>query len=76
MASTRSAIPIQPQLVRIGLREYPIYGNDEHGWSIDERDFSARQSATWTFRYRSLDELVFALVNFHVSGERGAEQGS
>jgi len=37
------------------------------GWSLDEGDFSPQTPTQ--FRYRSLDELFFALVNFTVSSE-------
>ena len=55
--------------LRIGPNDYPIYGGDDCGWSIDEQDFSPSEG-TRRFRYHSLDELIFVLVNFHVGTER------
>jgi hypothetical protein len=58
-------------VLRIGHDLYPIYGHDACGWSIDRRDLS--QPTTTQFRYDSLDEIFFALVNLHVSVARAAD---
>jgi hypothetical protein len=58
-------------VVRIGHDLYPIYGHDACGWSIDRRDL-LRPTAT-QFRYESLDEIVFALVNLHLSVARASD---
>ena len=41
MANTGATVgsPLRSYL-RIGPNEYPIYGGDDCGWSIDEQDFS------------------------------------
>ena len=50
----------EPRLVRVGPELYPVWGDDEHGWCV-ESNLVAR------FRYRSLDELLFALVNLSLA---------
>jgi hypothetical protein len=54
-------------LLQVGLEVFPIYGSEKHGWSIDQGDLSPLTPRE--FRYRSLDELFFALVNFNVASE-------
>jgi len=49
-------------LIEIGETVFPIYGNESVGWSIDQSDISERTA----FRYASLDELIFAILNFSV----------
>ncbi len=58
--------PGRTYLIRVGQLEYPIYGDEAAGWSLDDRDLSAQ--TTVGCRY-TIDELVFALVNLHVSPE-------
>jgi hypothetical protein len=52
-------------LLQIGSEIYPVYGNDQAGWSIDAGDLGAYTATP--LRYRSLEELFFALVNFMVA---------
>lgn len=59
-ALARSRQTTEPRLVRVGPELYPVWGNDEQGWCI-ESDLVAR------YRYRSLDELLFALVNLSLA---------
>lgn len=54
-------------LLKIGLEVFPVYGDEASGWSMNAEDFSPTSPAL--FRYRSLDELFFALVNLNVSEE-------
>jgi len=58
---------IEPTFLKIGADLIPVYGNDQCGWSLESEDFRCEQSAY--LRYRSLDELLFVLINMHVSGE-------
>jgi hypothetical protein len=49
-------------LIEIGESVFPVYGDATIGWSIDRRDIV---DAT-PYRYATLDELIFVLVNFSV----------
>jgi hypothetical protein len=51
-------------LLQVGTEVYPVYGNAEAGWSIERVDIS--ESDCVGYRYRSLEELFFALVNFSI----------
>jgi hypothetical protein len=53
-------------LIEIGSSVFPVYGDAARGWSIVRGDII---DAT-PYRYATLDELIFALVNFslHESG--------
>jgi len=51
-------------LLQVGLEVIPVCGDDESGWTIDEGDH--RPHTAKQFRYGSLEELFFALVNFTV----------
>ena len=53
--------------MKIGLEVFPVYGDEASGWSVDAGDLYPQMPA-W-FRYRSLDELFFALVNLNISPE-------
>ena len=52
-------------LLQVGLEVIPVCGDDESGWTIDEGDH--RPHTARQFRYASLDELFFALVNYMVA---------
>ncbi len=58
--------PARAYLIRVGQLEYPIYGDEAAGWSVDDRDLSAQAGVGCRY---SIDELVFALVNLHISPE-------
>jgi hypothetical protein len=49
-------------LIEIGESVFPVYGDATIGWSIDRRDIV---DAT-PYRYATLDELIFVLVNYSV----------
>jgi hypothetical protein len=68
VAVTRT--PISTTLLKVGLEVFPVYGDELSGFSMDVDDFSPNAMAP--FRYRSLDELFFALVNLNVSEEGSA----
>jgi len=52
------------RLLQVGLEVFPVCGDDESGWTIDEGDH--RPHTAKRFRWGSLEELFFALVNFTV----------
>jgi hypothetical protein len=59
--------PGQTGLLEVGPDVYLIYGDEQDGWSIDEKDLSPQIPTQ--FRYDSLEELFFALVNLNVGSE-------
>ncbi|MGD0947701.1 MAG: hypothetical protein ABSA52_09735 [Candidatus Binatia bacterium] len=69
MKTTRSHLEgaVKTQLLQVGLEVFPVYGDEKTGWSVDAGDCYP-QMPSW-FRYRSLDELFFALVNLNISPE-------
>lgn len=67
MTQAQPEVAINATLLKIGLEVFPVYGDEKSGWSVDPGDLYPRMP-TW-FRYRSLDELFFALVNLNVSPE-------
>ena len=67
MLGAQSSLRAQTYLIRVGREEYPIYGDEAGGWSLDERDLSSQTAVR--FRYRTIDELIFALVNLYLSPE-------
>ena len=52
-------------LIKVGTDVYPVYGNDELGWSLEGGGLQSAAAAE--FRYPSLEELFFVLVNFSVT---------
>ena len=66
MIPTCSTAPVDMCFLQIGLEVIPVYGNDQRGWSLDSDDLSEQSSC---FRYGSLEELFFVLVNLNVNGE-------
>jgi hypothetical protein len=67
MVRSRSGIVVNTRLLKVGAEVFPVYGDDKSGWSVDPGDLYP-QAPTWC-RYRSCDELFFALVNLHVGPE-------
>jgi hypothetical protein len=69
MKATRShsEMTVNTQLLKIGVEVFPVYGDEKSGWSVDAGDLYP-QIPRW-FRYRSIDELFFALVNLNISPE-------
>ncbi len=67
MTHFQSDIAVRTQLLQVGSEVFPVYGDEKTGWSVDAGDLYP-QIPVW-FRYRSLDELFFALVNLNISPE-------
>jgi hypothetical protein len=63
----QSEVAVNARLLKIGLEVFPVYGDETSGFSVDPGDLYP-QMPNW-FRYRSLDELFFALVNLNISPE-------
>ena len=63
----QSEVSVNARLLKIGLEVFPVYGDEKSGFSVDPGDLYP-QMPIW-FRYRSLDELFFALVNLNISQE-------
>jgi hypothetical protein len=64
-SASKSAVPTT--LLKVGLEVFPVYGDDSSGFSMDADDLSPKVSRQ--FRYRSIDELFFALVNLNCAEE-------
>ena len=67
MTHTAARTGVPTTLLKVGLEVFPVYGDETSGWSMDADDLSP--TASPLFRYGSLDELFFALVNLNVSEE-------
>lgn len=52
-------------LLNVGNEVYPVYGSDQLGWTLDSGDLHSEVATQ--FRYQSLDELFFVIVNFSIS---------
>jgi len=55
------------RLLQVGVELVPVYGDDQSGWSVEVADLLPH--VPLGFRYESLDELFFALVNMNISEE-------
>ena len=62
-----SDLVFHTELMQVGQEVFPVYGDDDTGFSVDPGDFAAK--LTPRFRYESRDELFFALVNFNLGKE-------
>lgn len=65
--STESRVAVHAQLLKVGLEVFPVYGDETSGFSVDPGDLYP-QIPYWC-RYKSIDELFFALVNLNVAPE-------
>lgn len=67
MTRDQSDLPVNACLLKIGLEVIPVYGNERSGWTVEGgiSQFPTPQC----FRYRTLEELFFALVTMTVNGE-------
>jgi hypothetical protein len=54
-------------LMQVGAEVYSVYGSEEVGWRLGGRDLHSLVSPA--FRYETLEELFFALVNFTLASE-------
>jgi hypothetical protein len=52
-------------LLNVGTEVYPVYGSDQLGWTLDSGDLHADVGAQ--FRYQTLEELFFVIVNFSIA---------
>jgi hypothetical protein len=66
-SSTQTDVAVNARLLKVGLEVFPVYGDETSGWSVDPGDLYP-QMPVW-FRYRSIDELFFALVNLNFGPE-------
>jgi hypothetical protein len=62
-----SQVAVHAQLMKIGAEVFPVYGDETSGFSVDPGDLYPQMPTR--FRYGSLDELFFALVNLNVGPE-------
>ena len=67
MTYNQSEVAVKARLLKVGLEVFPVYGDETSGFSMDPGDLYP-QMPVW-FRYQSLDELFFALVNLNLSQE-------
>jgi hypothetical protein len=66
-SQTHSEVAVNARLLKVGLEVFPVYGDETSGWSVDPGDLYP-QMPVW-YRYQSLDELFFALVNLNIGPE-------
>ena len=66
-AHAHSEVRVKTQLLQIGLEVLPVYGDEQLGWSLEAGDLYP-QTPSW-FRYGSIDEIFFALVNLNICPE-------
>jgi hypothetical protein len=64
---THSDVAVNARLLKVGLEVFPVYGDETSGWSVDPGDLYP-QMPGW-YRYQSIDELFFALVNLNFGPE-------
>jgi len=67
MMHSQPEVAVNARLLKIGVEVFPVYGDEKSGWSVDPGDLYPQMPA-W-YRYQSLDELFFALVNLNCSPE-------
>lgn len=58
---------ISTRLLKVGMELLPVFGDEDHGWSMDPVDLDPL-APSWC-RYDTLDELYFALLNFNLCEE-------
>jgi hypothetical protein len=68
MTNPQAEVVSDGRFMQVGREVFVVFGNDECGWCIDPGDLCP-EVPVWC-RYRTRDELFFALVNLHV-GEDG-----
>ena len=66
-AALPSEVAVNARLLKVGLEVFPIYGDDKAGYSVDPSDLYP--TVPPSFRWRSLEEAFFALVNLNISPE-------
>lgn len=65
MAKSPGEIVVNVRLLHIGADVLPVCGDEEVGWGVYQGDLYPDRPAG--YRYRSLDELFFVLVNLHLT---------
>ena len=70
MIHAHSAVETNACLLKIGTEIFRVYGDEQSGWSVDPGDLHVLAPAQ--FRYGSIEELFFALVNLNLSVEGSA----
>jgi len=63
----QSNVAVSARLLKVGLEVFPVYGDEKSGFSVEPSDLHA-QMPGW-YRYSSIDELFFALVNLNMAPE-------
>lgn len=66
MIPTCTTAPVDTCFLQIGQEVIPVYGNEQRGWSLEADDLS---EGSTRFRYGSLEELFFVLINLNVNAE-------
>jgi hypothetical protein len=51
--------------VERGTEVYPVYGSEQQGWTLDSGDL--HEEVASQFRYQTLEELFFVIVNFSIT---------
>jgi hypothetical protein len=49
----------------VGTEVYPVYGSEQQGWTLDSGDL--HEEVASQFRYQTLEELFFVIVNFSIT---------
>lgn len=56
---------LTPYLLQVGSEVYPISGDPQRGWHLADEELL--DAAELGFRYQSVSELFFALVNLSLA---------
>jgi len=62
-----SDVEYNTELMQVGQEVFPVYGDEDSGFSVDAGDFGPKIPPR--YRYQSREELFFALVNFNLGKE-------
>ena len=65
MAQVLDDIAVNVRLLHVGPDVLPVCGDEKNGWGVYQGDLYPATPAG--YRYRSLDELFFVLVNLHLA---------
>jgi len=64
---SHSDVMVKAHLLKIGLELFPVYGDEQRGWTVEATDLYPQTPPS--FRYGSIDEIFFALVNLNLCPE-------
>ena len=64
---SEAEVAVNVRLLHVGSEVFPVYGSDQAGWALQAGEIFPETPAP--YRYGSLDEIFFALVNLNVSPE-------